>query len=73
MAVKFANLGARLVLWDIDTNGNTETARQVKATGATVRAYTVDLSNREAVYATADQVSVTESSYGETAGRPWLN
>lgn len=49
-------MGARLVLWDINQAGNEETAEQVKAIGATARTYTVDLSSREAIYKTAQQV-----------------
>lgn len=56
LSKRFAELGARLVLWDINQSGNEETAEQVKAIGATVRTYTVDLSSREAIYKTAQQV-----------------
>ena len=56
MSVRFAQLGARLILWDINQTGNEETAQQVKAVGASVRTYTVDLSNREAIYKAAQQV-----------------
>lgn len=56
LSKRFAELGARLVLWDINQAGNEETAEQVKAIGATARTYTVDLSSREAIYKTAQQV-----------------
>ncbi|XP_019923782.3 epidermal retinol dehydrogenase 2 isoform X1 [Magallana gigas] len=56
LSKRFAELGVRLVLWDINQSGNEETAEQVKAIGATVRTYTVDLSSREAIYKTAQQV-----------------
>lgn len=58
LSKRFAELGARLVLWDINQSGNEETAEQVKAIGATVRTYTVDLSSREAIYKTAQQVLI---------------
>lgn len=56
MSVRFAKLGCRLVLWDIDPKGNEETARQCKAEGASARTYTVDLSKREDIYRVAGEV-----------------
>lgn len=56
MSQRFAKLGCTLVLWDINEEGNEETASQVKELGAQVRAYTVDLSKREDIYRTADKV-----------------
>ena len=67
MSVRFAQLGARLILWDINQTGNEETAQQVKAVGASVRTYTVDLSNREAIYKAAQQVcEVVDLIWGYT-------
>ncbi|XP_055997346.1 epidermal retinol dehydrogenase 2-like [Ostrea edulis] len=56
LSKKFAALGGRLVLWDINEAGNEETAEQVKALGATVKTYTVDLSSRDSIYKAAQQV-----------------
>lgn len=56
MARRFAELGCRLVLWDIDPKGNEETARQCKNIGASARTYTIDLSNRDDIYKVASQV-----------------
>ncbi|XP_062580200.1 epidermal retinol dehydrogenase 2-like isoform X2 [Saccostrea cucullata] len=56
LSKRFAELGSRLVLWDINQAGNEETAEQVKAIGATVKTYTVDLSSRDAIYKAAQQV-----------------
>lgn len=57
MALEFARLGARLVLWDIDEAGNLETARLIKEThGARAHTYTCDCSSREEVYKVADRV-----------------
>ncbi|XP_060066038.1 LOW QUALITY PROTEIN: epidermal retinol dehydrogenase 2-like [Ylistrum balloti] len=56
MAVRFAELGCRLILWDIDSKGNEETARQCKSVGASARTYTVDLSKRDDIYRVASQV-----------------
>ena len=57
MATKFAGLGCTLVLWDISEEGNKETARQIQKLGAKAYCYTCDLSDREAIYKAADQVT----------------
>ncbi|XP_074656242.1 epidermal retinol dehydrogenase 2-like [Tubulanus polymorphus] len=56
MANEFAKLGCNLVLWDVNEKGNEETAAEVEKYGTTVKAYKVDLSNREAVYEAAEKV-----------------
>ncbi|KFP32717.1 Short-chain dehydrogenase/reductase family 16C member 6, partial [Colius striatus] len=57
IALNFAPLGATLVLWDIDDEGNKETSRLAQKNGAKrVFAYHCDCSNREEVYEQADQV-----------------
>ncbi|NXT85911.1 RDHE2 dehydrogenase, partial [Zapornia atra] len=57
IALKFAPLGATLVLWDIDDEGNKETSRLARKNGANcVFAYHCDCSNREEVYEQADKV-----------------
>ena len=55
---KFAKLGCELILWDVNKEGNEQTATQVKRLGAKVQAYVVDLSNREDVYKVAEMVCV---------------
>lgn len=58
MALEFARLGARLVLWDINEEGNNETARMVRDMhGARAYTYTCDCSDREEVYRVASQVT----------------
>ena len=58
LAIKFARLGAILVLWDINEEGNMETCRMIKEKrDAKVFPYTCDCSNRQDVYRVADQVS----------------
>jgi len=59
MSVEFAKLGCNLVLWDVNEAGNNETAELVKQYGIKVYPYTVDLSNKDAVYACADKVKST--------------
>ncbi|XP_051532045.1 epidermal retinol dehydrogenase 2 [Myxocyprinus asiaticus] len=57
MALEFGRLGARLVLWDINEEGNKETARMIKEMhGARAYTYTCDCSDREEVYRVANQV-----------------
>ncbi|XP_076828270.1 epidermal retinol dehydrogenase 2 [Brachyhypopomus gauderio] len=57
IALEFARLGARLVLWDINEEGNKETARMIKEShGSRAHTYTCDCSKREEVYRVADQV-----------------
>ncbi|XP_039381172.1 epidermal retinol dehydrogenase 2-like isoform X3 [Mauremys reevesii] len=56
IALNFARLGATLVFWDIDEEGNKETIKLAKENGAKgVYAYKCDCSNREEVYRVADQ------------------
>lgn len=57
MAIKFARLGAILVLWDINEEGNMETCRLAKEKGdVKVFAYKCDCSKRQEIYRVADQV-----------------
>ncbi|XP_053415240.1 short-chain dehydrogenase/reductase family 16C member 6-like [Nycticebus coucang] len=57
LAIHFARLGAILVLWDINEEGNMETCRLAKEKGAgKVFAYTCDCSKRQDIYRVADQV-----------------
>ena len=57
MSLRFGALGCQLVLWDVDKRGVEETQRLVKEQGATVHTYVCDLSDREAIYKTAEQVT----------------
>ncbi|XP_074843265.1 epidermal retinol dehydrogenase 2 [Carettochelys insculpta] len=57
LALKFARLGATIVLWDINQEGNEETSRLARENGAVrVRAYLCDCSKRQEIYRVADQV-----------------
>ena len=58
LSLRFAKLGCSLVLWDINPEGNEETATQARESGVSVHTYVVDLSNREDVYRVADQVLI---------------
>uniref|UniRef100_A0A673VFQ7 Short chain dehydrogenase/reductase family 16C member 5 n=2 Tax=Suricata suricatta TaxID=37032 RepID=A0A673VFQ7_SURSU len=56
LALSFARLGAVVVLWDINKEGNEETCRMAREAGAVrVYAYTCDCSRREEVYRVAEQ------------------
>lgn len=59
LSVRFAKLGARLVLWDIDRNGNEETARLIKAAGGDAWAFTCNVADSKTVYETAAKVKET--------------
>uniref|UniRef100_A0A8C3BKY3 Short chain dehydrogenase/reductase family 16C member 5 n=1 Tax=Cairina moschata TaxID=8855 RepID=A0A8C3BKY3_CAIMO len=57
LSIKFAKLGATLVLWDINQEGLHETSRLAGENGAVkVHAYICDCSKRQEVYRVADQV-----------------
>ncbi|KAM5313707.1 epidermal retinol dehydrogenase 2 [Glossophaga mutica] len=81
LALKFARLGAALVLWDVNKEGNEETCRMAQDEGATrAYAYTCDCSQKEEVYKVADQVkkevgdvSILINNAGIVTGRKFLN
>ena len=68
LAIRFAKLGATLILCDVNTEGNEETAKMVQEEGAKVYTYTCDLSQRNKIYYTTDKVRncfcLTTFSYG---------
>ncbi|XP_050718231.1 epidermal retinol dehydrogenase 2-like isoform X2 [Eriocheir sinensis] len=56
MCLRLAAEGAIVVTWDVSEAGNLETAKQVQAAGGKIHTYTVNLCDRNAVYATAAKV-----------------
>lgn len=58
MAKRFAKLGAKLVLVDIDEKANENTASEISMQGGTVYTFTCDLSKRDEIYRVADEVSI---------------
>jgi len=56
MALKFATLGAKLVLWDVNEAGLEKVKAEVIAAGAECDTYKIDITDRELVYATAKKV-----------------
>ena len=56
VAERFARDGARVVLWDIDSEALEETANHMKDMGWEVHTYVVDVTDRDKVYETAERV-----------------
>ncbi|XP_054841260.1 epidermal retinol dehydrogenase 2-like isoform X2 [Eublepharis macularius] len=81
MALKFAKLGATLVLWDINQEGNKETARLARENGGVrVHDYTCDCSKKQEIYRVADQVkkevgdvSILINNAGIVTGKKFLD
>ncbi|KAM6980263.1 retinol dehydrogenase 10-A-like [Aplochiton taeniatus] len=78
-ALEFAKEGAQLVLWDCNTTGNEQTASLAREFGVKVHTYTVDLSRRQNIYETAEQVqrevgdvTILVNNAGVVAGRRLL-
>ncbi len=55
-AIELARRGARLAISDLDRAGLAETAKRIEAGGGTVTTYLVDVADRDAVYAFAQEV-----------------
>ncbi|XP_077022918.1 epidermal retinol dehydrogenase 2 isoform X2 [Tamandua tetradactyla] len=81
LALKFARLGAVLVLWDINKEQNEETCKLVQEAGATrAYAYTCDCSCKEDIYRVANQVkkdvgdvSILINNAGVVTGKKFLD
>ena len=58
LAIRFARLGAHLVVWDINKPGLEETVKLVKEANPSIKCkpYICDITNRQVVYETADRV-----------------
>ncbi|XP_029946693.1 retinol dehydrogenase 10-A [Salarias fasciatus] len=55
-AQEFTKQGAEVVLWDINSTSNEQTAKLVREMGGKAHTYTVDVTNREEVYRHAELV-----------------
>ncbi|CAN9512038.1 unnamed protein product [Ophioblennius macclurei] len=55
-AQEFTKHGAEVVLWDINSSSNEQTAKLVREMGGKAHAYTVDVTNRDEVYRHAELV-----------------
>ncbi|XP_023223197.1 short-chain dehydrogenase/reductase family 16C member 6-like [Centruroides sculpturatus] len=56
LALKLSRLGCRVVIWDVNEEGNRETQQQVKSQGGECYSYVCDVTDREKVYAVASKV-----------------
>ncbi|XP_036597489.1 epidermal retinol dehydrogenase 2-like [Trichosurus vulpecula] len=80
LALRFAHLGAILVLWDINPEGNQETCELAKKAGASgVYTYTCNCSEKQDIYRVADQVkkevgdvTILINNAGVVTGKPFL-
>jgi len=57
MALEFAKLGAKVVLWDVNKKGNEAVKKEIETAGGDAYAFEVDLSKREDIYEKADKVT----------------
>ncbi|NXO58856.1 RDHE2 dehydrogenase, partial [Aramus guarauna] len=81
LSLKFASLGATVVLWDINEEGLKETSRLVRENGAErVHCYICDCSKRQDIYRVADQVkkevgdvSILVNNAGTVIGKRFLD
>ncbi|NXI95251.1 RDHE2 dehydrogenase, partial [Psophia crepitans] len=81
LSLKFASLGATVVLWDINQEGLKETSRMVKEnTTGRVHCYVCDCSKRQDIYRVADQVkkevgdvSILVNNAGVVTGKWFLD
>lgn len=58
MAKKFASLGARCILVDVDEANNNKTAHEILQNGGRVKTFKCDLSNKDEIYSMAKQVFI---------------
>jgi NAD(P)-dependent dehydrogenase (short-subunit alcohol dehydrogenase family) len=58
-ALELARRGARLAISDLDRAGLAETAKRIEAMGTTVTTYLLDVADRDAVYAFAQEIETT--------------
>lgn len=82
MALRIAEHGAHLVLWDLNESGMAQVAQQVEASpgGAKAHCYVCDVSDRAQVYAVAERVKaevgapdVLINNAGVVSGKPFLD
>uniref|UniRef100_A0A669DRC2 Short-chain dehydrogenase/reductase 3 n=1 Tax=Oreochromis niloticus TaxID=8128 RepID=A0A669DRC2_ORENI len=80
-AQEFTKHGAEVVLWDIDSNSNEQTAKLVREMGGKAYTYTVDVTSREDVYRNAElmrkdlgrDVTILVNNAGVVAGKRILD
>ena len=57
MSKKFARLGCKVILLDVNKDGNEETKNSIVQEGGVATTFTCDLSSREDIYKVSDEVS----------------
>ncbi|XP_060925130.1 retinol dehydrogenase 10 [Limanda limanda] len=80
-AQEFTKHGAEVVLWDINSSSNEQTAKLVQEMGGTAHTYTVDVTKREDVYHKAElvrkdlgrDVTILVNNAGVVAGERMLD
>lgn len=80
-ALEFTKHGAEVVLWDINSNSNEQTAKLVREMGGKVYTYAVDVTSREDVYRNAElmrkdlgrDVTILVNNAGVVAGKRILD
>ncbi|XP_029035490.1 estradiol 17-beta-dehydrogenase 11 [Osmia bicornis bicornis] len=80
IALRLANLGAIVVIWDVNKAGTDETVKLVQAAGGTCYGYVCDLCDREDVYKKAalvkeevGQVTILINNAGVVSGTKFLD
>ncbi|XP_077262528.1 estradiol 17-beta-dehydrogenase 11 [Temnothorax americanus] len=58
IAIRFAKLGAHVVVWDINKNGLAEVAEEIRKIGGKCWTYYCDIADKEKVYHTAKVVQI---------------
>ncbi|KAL3662215.1 hypothetical protein V7S43_012546 [Phytophthora oleae] len=79
VALRFAALGAVVVIWDLHSDLGRELVQEIEAAGGKAKFYQVDITDREKVYATGQQVleefeavDILVNNAGIVGGRPLL-
>lgn len=75
MALRFAKLGAKVVLWDMNKEGLAKVAGEITAAGGKVTTNVVDVTDRELVYRVAKEVGnidILINNAGIVTGKPLL-
>ncbi|KZC05489.1 PREDICTED: estradiol 17-beta-dehydrogenase 11-like [Dufourea novaeangliae] len=80
IALRLANLGAIVVIWDVNKEGTEETVKLVQAAGGTCYGYVCDLCDREDVYKKAavvkeeiGKVTILINNAGVVSGMKFLD
>ncbi|XP_050331070.1 estradiol 17-beta-dehydrogenase 11-like [Bactrocera neohumeralis] len=56
LALQYSALGAKLICWDVNEEGNQQTVKEIKAYGGEAYAYTCDVAKRDDINVLAEKV-----------------